>query len=69
MTRFVEPGDRIELVSMPDDPDPIQVGSRGTVKAVSRHPSWIQVSVDWDSGRKLMLTCPPDRFRLVRAES
>ncbi len=30
-------GDRIRLVSMPQDPDPIPVGSLGTVVAVHEH--------------------------------
>ena len=53
-------GDRIRLVSMPYDPDPIPVGSLGTVVAIYDHGDWMQVDVDWDSGRNLMLMLPED---------
>jgi hypothetical protein len=64
------PGERIELVDMPEDPDPIAPGSEGTVTDVRRvsQPGgyfW-QVEVDWDNGRTLMLSVPPDRARVVR---
>jgi hypothetical protein len=60
-------GTRIELIDMPNDPDPIPPGTRGTVKG-----SWLntfgknlQVDVDWDNGRRLLLVCPPDKFKIV----
>ena len=53
-------GDRIRLVSMPQDPDPIPVGSLGTVVAVHDHRDWAQVDVDWDSGRSRMFDFGPD---------
>ena len=59
-------GDRIRLVSMPQDPDPIPVGSLGTVVAVHNHRDWIQVEVDWDNGRKLMLSLPEDSIEIVK---
>lgn len=63
------PGDRIRLVAMPDDPDPIPSGATGTVTSVAKHGSgrdaWVQVDVDWDNGRKLMLAVPPDQFEVV----
>jgi len=58
-------GDRIRLVSMPQDPDPIPVGSLGTVVAVYDHREWTQVDVDWDNGRALMLTMPDDCVSIV----
>lgn len=55
-------GDRIELVSMTNDPDPIPAGSRGTVVLT---PGWFQdawqVTVSWDNGRALNLVVPPDK--------
>ncbi len=64
-------GDRVELLAMPSDPDPIPVGSRGTVMAVSNHVTggerWLQVDVAWDSGRTLMLVIPPDRVRVLNS--
>lgn len=60
----LRPGDRIRLLAMGNDPDPLPVGSTGTVRRVrevtDRRGAWQQVSVAWDSGRSLMLAVPPD---------
>jgi len=62
-------GDRIRLVAMADDPDPIRAGQIGSVIGVSHHGSgrdtWHQIDVAWDNGRTLMLVSPPDTFELV----
>lgn len=58
-------GDRIRLVSMHQDPDPIPVGSLGNVVAVYDHREWVQVDVDWDNGRSLMLTIPDDCIEII----
>jgi hypothetical protein len=65
MQTRLKKGDRIRLVSMPQDPDPIPVGSLGTVVDVHEHHDWTQVDVDWDNGRSLMLTMPDDCVALV----
>jgi hypothetical protein len=69
MSCIPHPGDRIRLVAMQDDPDPIPVGQVGTVVGVSRHGSgkdeWFQIDVSWDDGRTLMLSSPPDRFEVI----
>ena len=61
---MLKKGDRIRLLSMPEDPDPIPVGAIGTVLDVEQVGAgeyrWYQVSVEWDSGRRLMLSVPPD---------
>lgn len=63
------PGDRIRLLAMHDDPDPIQVGQTGTVIGVTHHGSgqdeWFQIDVSWDTGRTLMLVSPPDVFEVI----
>ncbi len=69
MKCHLQKGDRIRLLSMPMDPDPIPVGSLGTVVEVIDHHDWIQVDVDWDNGRSLMLTLPEDTFELVARNS
>ena len=72
MTTIPKPGDRIRLVAMQDDPDPIQVGQTGTVARVHRvedDPVWHQIAVAWDNGRTLMLVVPPDRFEIIEARS
>lgn len=64
-------GDRVELLAMPSDPDPIPVGSRGTVVAIFDQMTggerWQQVDVAWDNGRTLMLVIPPDRVRVLKS--
>jgi hypothetical protein len=59
------PGDRIRLLAMTDDPDPIPPGTTGTVTAVRQHGTWSQVDVAWDNGRKLMLVVPPDQLEVI----
>ncbi len=65
----LRPGQRIELVEMHDDPDPIDPGTRGVVRSVAKHGSgadaFLQVDVEWDNGRSLMLVVPPDRYRII----
>jgi hypothetical protein len=65
MQTRLKKGDRIRLVSMPQDPDPIPVGSLGTVVVIHAHLDWTQVEVDWDNGRCLMLTLPDDCVSIV----
>jgi hypothetical protein len=60
MQTKLKAGDRVRLVSMTDDPDPIPVGTTGTVAGVYPQRGWTQVDVDWDTGRSLMLSIPPD---------
>ena len=69
-----KPGDRIRLIHMPDDPDPIKPGSTGTVRSVKPHSfgfrnPWVQVDVEWDNGRKLMLSVPPDEYEIIPPEA
>jgi hypothetical protein len=62
----MKPGDRIRLISMPQDPNPIPVGETGTVqRIVPVDRSWDQVYVKWDNGRTLMLCIPPDVVEVV----
>jgi hypothetical protein len=69
MNTLPRPGDRIRLLAMHDDPDPIPVGQIGTVVGVTRHGSgqdeWFQIDVSWDNGRTLMLVSPPDVFQII----
>lgn len=55
-------GTRIELILMPDDPYPIESGTRGTVIAPS---NGAQMHVRWDNGRTLMLIPGWDQYRVV----
>ena len=58
-------GTRIELISMGDDPRPIEAGTRGTVRGVDDMAS---VMVDWDNGRGLSLVYGEDSFRALTME-
>lgn len=63
-------GDRIELVEMPDDPNPIPTGTKGTIEHINpvdfgRGDKFTQIDVKWDNGRTLMLSIPPDRIRII----
>ena len=61
-------GDRIRLVSMLEDPDPIPAGTMGVVTGIHIHSGWTQIEVSWESGRMLMLVSPPDQFEIVSGE-
>lgn len=58
-------GQRIELIAMPDDPDPIAPGSRGTVTGGTGG----QMRVAWDCGRSIMLIPGADHWRRVPPEA
>lgn len=74
MSVLPEPGDRIELIAMPEEPDPIEPGRQGTVTEIV-DTDWLergthQIWVKWDCAddeipRNLSLVVPPDRFRIV----
>ncbi len=59
-----KPGDRIRLITMPDDPDPIPAGSEGVVVEVTVGPL-AQIIVKWDSGRSLSLVPSVDVFEIL----
>ena len=65
-------GDRIRLLEMQDDPDPIPPGTTGTVTSVHQfrglgprlEGAW-HISVNWDVSRSLALCYPPDHFEII----
>jgi hypothetical protein len=68
MKHNLKKGDRIRLVSMPQDPDPIPAGTIGTVTEIHIHSDWAQIEVSWESGRMLMLSYPPDKFEIIEGD-
>lgn len=60
-TKTYPAGTRVEMIHMPDDPDPIPTGSLGTITGGSGTDLW----VSWDSGRSLSLIMGVDTFRVV----
>ena len=67
MTTVPAVGDRIRLIHMPEDPDPIPAGSLGTVRAIHPHHGRTQIEVDWDNGRQLMLSLLDDVIEILTA--
>ena len=58
------PGDRIRLLAMPNDPDPIPPGSTGTVVSATAG-TFAQIEVDWDNGRTLALIPGVDQYDII----
>lgn len=61
----VKPGDRVKITGvMPNDPDPLPIGSTGTVTEVRAEVG--QIYVDWDPevGRSLILLTV-DPFEII----
>lgn len=58
-------GDRVRMIGVMEDPDPLPVGAEGTVRGVSPAPPFAQIDVEWDNGRTLFLL-PGDPFVVVR---
>lgn len=62
-------GDRIRLLAMPDDPNPVPIGTEGVVQMVTdisfHKEKEIQLIVKWDNGRSLSCICPPDLVEIV----
>lgn len=62
-------GDTIELLSMENDPDPIEVGSKGTVESVVPWGNGeYQIHMQWESGRRLHLIYPHDKIRIIKSQ-
>ena len=59
------PGTRLELISMGDDPRPIEAGTRGTVVLVDDIGT---IHMAWDNGRSLGLVPGEDSFRKLTME-
>jgi hypothetical protein len=60
--------DKIRLLQMLNDPNPIPIGMTGIVqdcRFISLDEGFWQVSVKWDNGSTLMLSVPPDKAELI----
>jgi len=64
----VNPGTRIRLIAMPNDPDPIPAGSEGVVVEVTDGPL-AQIIVRWDIQRSLALVPGVDEFEVIEPAS
>jgi hypothetical protein len=64
----INPGDRIKLIEMPDDPCPIAPGTLGTITGIGPAIFGLkgrQIIVQWDIDRSLMLVEGIDRFEVI----
>jgi hypothetical protein len=59
----VQPGDHVRITgTMPDDPDPLPIGTTGTVRRVLDSG---QADVDWDNGRSHLLLLDVDPYEVI----
>jgi hypothetical protein len=67
---YALPGDRIRLINMPDDPNPIEPNTKGTVIRIITIPSYSEdhLSVKWDNGRGLQLIVGIDEFQVIEED-
>lgn len=65
------PGDRIRLIKMSDDPEPIEPNTTGTVKKVGTVYMFKEdhLYVDWDNGRTLSLLVGTDEFEVIEPDN
>lgn len=61
------PGDRIRLIKMNNDPNPIESDATGTVKEINSVQMFGEdhLTVDWDNGRGLNLIVGEDEFEVI----
>ena len=61
------PGDRIRLIKMSNDPNPIEPGTTGTVRKIDTVYMFGEdhLIVDWDNGRGLHLIVGVDEFEVI----
>ena len=64
------PGDRIRLINMPDDPNPIEPNTTGTVTSIDTLIMFGEdhLNVDWDNGRRLNLIVGIDEFEVIEKD-
>jgi len=65
------PGDRIRLIKMSNDPDPIEPNTTGTVKKVGTVYMFGEdhLDVQWDNGRSLSLLVGTDEFEVIEPDN
>ena len=59
---------KIQLIEMPDDPDPIPSGATGTIVNIVELSYCSQIWVDWDpphDHRSLMLIEGMDKYKVI----
>ena len=67
-SKTLKVGDRIELLTMPEDPNPVPEGTQGTVESMtvdSCDTAEYIIGVKWDNGRTLNVCTGVDRVMKV----
>lgn len=61
------PGDRIRLIKMPNDPNPIEPGATGIVRKINSVDAFGEdhLVVEWDNPRGLNLIVGEDEFEVI----
>lgn len=61
-------GDRVKLIKMANDPDPVPKGTEGEVTHVQYISSFkeTQVGVKWDNGRSISVILPEDQIIKIK---
>lgn len=65
----VKSGQRIKLISMPNDPNPIPCGATGMITDVNKFGEGANLSVRWDppyQTRSLNILVPEDKFVIIK---
>ena len=57
--------DRVQLILMTKDADPIQAGEQGVITSIVDVGESIIVDVKWDNGRTLNCVLPPDMLNVI----
>ena len=65
------PGDRIKLITMKNDPNPIPPNSTGTVTGINTVYLFGEdhLNVEWDNGRTLSLLVGTDEFEVIEPDN
>ena len=65
------PGDRIKLITMKNDPNPIPPNSTGTVTDINSVFMFGEdhLNVEWDNGRTLSLLVGTDEFEVIEPDN
>ena len=65
---MVKVGDRVEITGlMPNDPDPLPIGLRGTVEEIPPHVGqlWVDWDVDAEGRKRTLVLLTTDPYRVV----
>lgn len=59
--------DRIRLIEMGPDPDPVPPGTTGTIIDIVEIDGKKHLTMEWDINRSLNVVIPPDKIEVIGA--